>query len=236
MLENIILIFGLSVAGLTVGYLTGASGSPVVSIVLPLLFGLAATGLALFQPAKQLSNIPKEKINDHEWIKSFMEGVQSGQKKTKQLIGLSLIFFSIFYLSGTVIGAKARIEHWIVKPKIKTMPWTKETRPKTIDEALTLIMVTEQLANLGYTDYAAELTHIRAGEIGINLTNGETDRANQTKTTQQSDVKKILALLEQLQDNQRELILKSNVDPLQILMNTGLKKKVEELTKFQPQE
>ena len=80
---------GISLVGLVVGYMVAASGTPVVSTVLPLVFGLVTVSFPLLTIWKS-------------------DGESSSSSKrietAKQLAGLTAIFFVVFFSIGIFGG------------------------------------------------------------------------------------------------------------------------------------
>ena len=80
---------GIALVGLVVGYMVAASGTPVVSTVLPLVFGLVTVIFPLLTIWKS-----------DDKSEFYSERIETA----KQLAGLSAIFFILFFSGGIYSG------------------------------------------------------------------------------------------------------------------------------------
>ncbi len=88
-------VFGLGLMALTIGFISGLSSSPVVAVLLPLLFALATAGGNLYVV------FGKEATAERD---------SESRKDRAIFIGSQLSIFSIFFLSGLWLGVKIKID------------------------------------------------------------------------------------------------------------------------------
>ncbi|MDD1780954.1 hypothetical protein LRP49_07030 [Enterovibrio sp. ZSDZ35] len=194
MKNSIPLIIGLSITGLSVGYMVGGSATPVVSIVIPLIFGLVVTGFGLLQPYKALKDLPEGIAGNQELAATLIDKMEQNAASVKRTLGTTLIFFSLFYLIGTLVGTTARTQQWFAPPKEPTFPWKTEA-PKNIKVALDWITLQSSLKSLGYSDEQIEqLYTIQLHELESARNDAETAAKTHTDL-----MKKLIALLEKKQ-------------------------------------
>lgn len=130
-------LIGIGAFGLIMGYLVGASNTPVVGAVLAILVPAATAFFGLFRGKKESSQ-PKPAL--------YLE--------TKP-IGLMLAFFSIFLLVGLFAGEYHRRFDLFsgVGDDEKQFIWSdSETKPETLDSALLWINTAYELRKSGYSD------------------------------------------------------------------------------------
>lgn len=168
-----------------IGFLVGASATPVVGIALPALFGFIGTGIALFQ---QFTSSP-EKKDANEQIKlleqkSAQEGVDSstqeqleikkGEANTLQkqeqkrfngtiiAVAMLLIFFALFFSGGVFGGQWARLSQAydrFLPREYTVVPWEEDTNlepPTTPAQLQQWIAFQRLLADNNYSPEAVE--------------------------------------------------------------------------------
>ena len=150
--NNTYLILGLSITGYAVGYMVGGSATPVVSVAIPLVFGLIVSSFGLLQPYKQINTLPDNITNNADLVREIIDKIEVRAIHTKKYIGLALIFFSSFYLFGTLIGSNMRINEWLVIKQDQTLPWEESVKPNNINDAVNWILLDYKLKNLGFTN------------------------------------------------------------------------------------
>jgi hypothetical protein len=154
--NQLVLSLGVASIGATIGYMVGGSSSPVVSVAIPAIFGLVVTGIGLMQvatPNKDLLEFIKAHGSDAETVPEI-KTYRTESKKAPGRIGLTLIVFSVAYLAAATLGAKVRIDNWLVTHhSAPAFPWaSKETKPPTIEGALEWIALQHRLRDLGYAE------------------------------------------------------------------------------------
>jgi hypothetical protein len=151
---NIWFIIGVGSAGVMLGYLTGASSSPIASVVVSSVFG-AALGLV----AGRLAPSGKEKQGKEADGKE--EGVDDAPvlllraqewQRIAPLIGIGLTVFSAFFVGGTVAGGWLR-HAWphLLHQDGLTVPWKRSTDglPTTPQDAWKWITFAHDAKGLG---------------------------------------------------------------------------------------
>lgn len=153
---QIILTLGVAFVGAVLGYMVGGSASPVVSVAIPAIFGLAMMALGLMQPSLPNKEILELLIAHGDKVDSIPEVVdnRSRAKTAPRRIGVSLITFSIAYLIAATLGSKVRIDNLLTsKVNAPPFPWeTSKVKPENISIALEWIALQGRLRDLGYDD------------------------------------------------------------------------------------
>ena len=127
------LVVGCITISLVLGYMVGASSSPVASVIIPSIFGMLLITIGIITSTNK-------KLFDFNLV-------------SKQL-GITLVLFSFFYIIGTILGANARHSNIMIlsTQKTKVLPWNNLSEPKDIRVALDWIGVQEKLLELGYSN------------------------------------------------------------------------------------
>ena len=121
-------VIGLSVVGFVGGFFAGGSGSPVVGVVLPLIFSLIGGASGMFIGKADLSN--------------------DADVSRMALLGLSLLAFSTMLWFGAVSGASSRLSKSIssiVFPDMLEVGSIKRSR--TVTEAIALSLLRAKIAS-----------------------------------------------------------------------------------------
>ena len=147
--KYIYLIVGLSITGFTIGYMMGGYATPVVSVVIPLLFGLIVVSFGLLQQVKT-KNIPENILNNKELLEFFFDKADKTSKEILKVVGMALIFFSSFYLVGIYAGSTTRIN--LLFKDSPGFPWSEENKPSKISDARTWLNWQIELKNEAYTN------------------------------------------------------------------------------------
>ena len=144
---------GLGACGASIGYMVGASGTPVVEYALPLIFGLAISGFAFFRPRATTANdLELLKLSEeNEFAKEMIKNAHSSKSESMGLFGIALFVFSLTYLSGTFIGGVIRVNGLLEKERISFFPWSKDNVPQEAEKVISWIQFTKQLSELGYS-------------------------------------------------------------------------------------
>lgn len=133
---------GFTFSALIIGFIIGASNTPVVGSFITAIFGFLGV------------------IVGSEWFisKSYKRDISS------TFIGICSLLISLSIVSGLFIGEAYR------KNKIfsveKEVPWTVDTPPENTKEAIDWLLLKEKIIALGYTDETvSEIYQIRLKEI-----------------------------------------------------------------------
>ncbi|HRX00261.1 MAG TPA: hypothetical protein P5280_12270 [Cyclobacteriaceae bacterium] len=171
MFNNVILLVGIAAIAGPMGYMVGGSGSPVISVALPAVFGLVAIAVGLFQP-----NFPSKEqlelfsaLQQNASLSSYLESLKKNHERAPLMIGLALLTFGIVYLAGTILGTTARIHHWFAPTATSSappaFPWVSATKPVTARAALEWIALQDKLLKRGYSHSdIADLYSIQVSE------------------------------------------------------------------------
>ena len=156
---------GLSLLSLVIGFLVGASSTPVAGVAITAAFGIAAAGFVFLQKIaaeRQLDAIEKlssaatnlETVNARvdqlraEWQRRASDGIE--------IVGKAIALFAVTFALGIVLGAWARIANISEKLTVPTpahaFPWkSSQERPTKTENALTWILIQERLRYAGYS-------------------------------------------------------------------------------------
>ena len=169
MSTQLLLLVGIAFVAATVGYMAGGSGTPVASVAIPAVFGLAVTALGLLQasqPSKELLEYLKT-AGDKADVQPDIIEYRKRVKDAPGRIGIALIVFSVAYLLAATFGAKVRIDGLLLPTKeAREFPWAKsDTKPPTIAAALEWMALQTRLTELGYnSDRISVLYSIQVAE------------------------------------------------------------------------
>lgn len=138
-----ILSIGYFTLSASLGFILGASNSPVAGVFITAFFGLLGTVIGaqyLFDKSKSL---PINNIS----------------------VGVGLIVVSVGLVGGIFSGEHYRTGGSNDTTKTKTLPWLGLESPKNTYEALDWLQVQEKLSKLGYSDeQIKEIYSIRVNE------------------------------------------------------------------------
>ncbi|MNQ86291.1 hypothetical protein D3C85_1014810 [compost metagenome] len=149
------LVLGVGLVGLTIGYMSGGSNTPVAGVAIPVLFGLMATVFAVLQAKKDRTDAsisPEQSApaDDHE-----ADGGRNMAFRHLPLhrnVGVCLVVFSLGFLAGAHIGAYVRV-HELMRPKplAPMLPWKAgDDPPPSVESALQWVAVQRELVSLGF--------------------------------------------------------------------------------------
>jgi hypothetical protein len=179
---------GVGSIALVVGYMVGASSTPIVSVAVPAVFGLVITAVGFLRSTgieEKISALKKtldraaiasnsaneaEKVSSDPstQIDSLLASVRQELSVTPERLGKVLVFFTVFYIVGLSFGTYARIAQIFSPPTPRHLPWADVAnirRPPTAEDAIDWIGVQEQLLALGYSQaQVSELYAIQVDE------------------------------------------------------------------------
>jgi hypothetical protein len=140
---------GVIATGAALGYMVGASLSPVVGAAIPGVFTVLVFGFEAINGLRR-SDAPEKKV--HEEAVPVLPLFFTP-------IGKLLTLFSIAYLGSMLIGTEVRthaLEH-----KETPFPWAGSKQPSSVEDALDWITVQSHLRDYGYsTDQIQQLYKI----------------------------------------------------------------------------
>ena len=138
------LIVGISSLACLLGFLVGASESPVAGLAITATFGIFATCFALYD---RIMLSKKSKANEQAESK---EKISAKELMAFRQIGVSFIAFTLLFSLG--MGTGIYVKFQITKHPIqKGLPWADKP-PKSARDAIDWILVREELIALGYTE------------------------------------------------------------------------------------
>lgn len=161
MREHHLLAAGIGSIGIVLGFMVGASATPVVSVAIPTIFALAAAAVGLVQNSqvnKEVAATIKSLSKGGEAVPELI-ALRDHLKTAPARLGAALLVFSVCYLAGIVLGATARTGEWLMPPRsAPPLPWHNGQAPAPPDaqRALEWIVVQHQLRKLGYGDATVE--------------------------------------------------------------------------------
>lgn len=137
------LYIGVSSTAVALGYMVGASVSPVVASVIPAVFGLVLVafgvlkdhGLRVGVEDKGTTAVEPEKAN-----LASRAGIRP--------LGIMLTVFAISYLGAAILGTEIRARASVAEQQF---PWTEKNRPTKRKTVLEWLVVQERLVAYGYT-------------------------------------------------------------------------------------
>jgi len=121
------LYFGYLFFSIALGFLLGASNTPVIGSFITAFFAL----IAAIAGTKFFSN-------------------KDDKKSTINFLGIAMILVSVGLIGGEISGEAYR-NGWGIS-KNNEFPWVNETAPESTYEAVDWIMLREKLLTLGYSD------------------------------------------------------------------------------------
>lgn len=174
--RNVWLGVGIGSIALTLGYMVGASATPVAGVAIPAVFGLVITALGFLggsgvegklDAVKEM--LSSDKSPDLSLGKSavsqaqdVLDVIQERLIYTPELIGKMLLVFTLFYIAGLAFGTATRLNSWFVPPAVKDgrrLPWESNSSlppPPTASDAIDWVDLQEQLLELNYNQEQIE--------------------------------------------------------------------------------
>ena len=136
MKDSVWLGVGVACTAAAIGYMVGASNSPVVGSVVPAAFGLLTIAFAV--PRRVA---PSEKPDGATPEALAALGPRS--------VGILLTVFATAYLGSALTGSAVRT--WPARPIHTPFPWTNSTAPADHIGAIQWLVVQKRLLAYGYT-------------------------------------------------------------------------------------
>lgn len=146
LVSSICLLLGIGLTTGMIGFMVGASSSPVIGAVVPVTWGAIGAVLSFFLQKDQAET------GDSHSTTLF-------SRQVKLALGATLICASVFYGVGFLAGTQARINAWLIPDSLlsarlpeRHFPWDDQTQPFYIDGVLKWLLVQEELLGLGYSE------------------------------------------------------------------------------------
>ena len=138
------LYLGLSFTAVALGYMVGASNSPVVGSVIPGVFGLVVVAIGVF---KDLGH--RTDVEDRNSAPKERDGSTPLSFDSIRSLGIMLTVFAISYFGAAILGTEVRA--LTSRPASTQFPWTEKNRPTKTTTALEWLVVQKRLVAYGYT-------------------------------------------------------------------------------------
>lgn len=153
--RNVWFVLGIGSIAAVLGYMVGASKTPVVGVAIPAIFALVLTAVGLVSGASigKKFDAVKELVNKAESsdIEKVLDAIRSETKTVPNRLGKVLLGFTILYAIGLLAGTRARVNNWFAPAYEQQLPWISSNHPPpTASEAVDWIALQEQLIELGY--------------------------------------------------------------------------------------
>ena len=181
--QTLWLAVGIGSIALVVGYMVGASSTPVVSVAAPAVFGLVITAVGLLgggsadkklDALKELLTRAKTTTGEApegvslEQVGATLASVRQELSLQAARLGKMLVVFALFYVLGLSFGTYARVTNLYAPHVSRRLPWDGADaagRPPTPADAIDWINLQEQLLALGYTqEQIADIYSIQVEE------------------------------------------------------------------------
>lgn len=152
------LVSGVALVGLTIGYMSGGSQTPVVSAAIPVIFGLVATAFAVLQTKSgKISNTssrPTSPLHPHLALRRDEKRQLTliASAHLQRNIGICLVTFSIGFLVGAHCGAYVRL-HDVLRPQAAPadFAWKSLEPPPSVEAALQWLAIQQRMETAGYS-------------------------------------------------------------------------------------
>jgi len=127
----------------SIGYMVGASNSPVVGSITPAVFGIVIFALGVLK-------IQKTTGSEHAQVPgSPSMDVSVIPLRSVRQLGIMLTLFSISYFGAALLGTEIRA--LAVAKKSPELPWAANSEPNNLDTALQWLVIQKRLEAYGYT-------------------------------------------------------------------------------------
>ena len=139
-------VLGVASLALLLGFLVGASSSPVAGVAVTAGFAMVAAALAYMQsstvgdPSSQGGGKPTKAAE-----------ARALSVATLNSVGRVLMLFSVAFAAGIALGIWARTSHGAAHESVN-FPWKAASAPTSARQAIDWILVYRHLRQLGYTD------------------------------------------------------------------------------------
>lgn len=165
-------LIGISSLSILLGFLTGASSSPVAGVVITSAFGLVAAVFGLYHKISiekklELINLSNQRDNaqdqsetEYESANRNYENIEPSFYVSLNKVGQLLAVFSVMFLVGLSCGISIRIGDWLAPSiKIKQLPWVGSNEPTQTESAIDWVIVQEKLLRLGYSEEQVKIIY-----------------------------------------------------------------------------
>ena len=137
---------GIASIALLLGFLVGASDSPVAGVALTATFGIAAAALSLYQ--KSEAGDPSDRSADEP---KKTTAARRNTIDTLNLVGRMFVVFSFAFFVGLICGVYVKLLPSAVEPA-SPFPWQGLGSPTSARIAIDWILVQRHLKSVGYSD------------------------------------------------------------------------------------
>ena len=129
------LSLGIACLAALLGFLVGASESPVAGIAITATFGIVATVLS--------TKLSSSALDPNSQKSRDFTAVHLTQ------LGRILIIFSVLFASGLAVGIAARLK--FNETDAPSLPWEGKQAPRSAKQAVDWIIVNNKLRGMGYS-------------------------------------------------------------------------------------
>jgi hypothetical protein len=156
-------VFGVVSLATLLGFLVGASSSPVAGVGVTAGFGVIAAALAYMQSSSVGGAAPDAGKNADKAARA-----RSLSVATLNSVGQVLTVFSLAFAVGLAVGVCTRKKHDAHHNPI-AFPWAGAAAPTDPQDAVDWVLVQQHLRRMGYADgqiseiYGVWLAHKKAG-------------------------------------------------------------------------
>lgn len=158
------LVLGLSIVGLTVGYMVGGSATPVVGVALPLFFGLVPIGMEALKKRAERERQQElaavlPTVADPEERKAVLAAMLRPPEAWASLrdVGIALVAIGVAVAVGSVAGGLARVRgiYRASAPPAAPLPWESSAVDDgcrvSMSAVVRFVNLREDLLALGYS-------------------------------------------------------------------------------------
>ncbi len=156
---------GIALLALLLGFLVGASQTPVAGVAVTAAFGLAAAALGFLQSSTtekyfdlvaariEAAEKPADRPRHEQLLAALDERVSQGLERT----GRALVLFAVVFALGILGGALVRVSGWPHRTKeARRFPWAAGQAPALAENAVAWIGIQERLREAGFTQEQIE--------------------------------------------------------------------------------
>lgn len=140
------LYIGVLSVGAVLGYMVGASNSPVVGTAIPSVFGLVVLAIGAIKDRGRPATSGGTEVESEE--RRGMNHLFSSFHSARPL-GIMLTIFSVTYFAALLGGTEVRAAS--IKNAPPHFPWPNAKPPANVEDALEWLAVQQQLIAYGYS-------------------------------------------------------------------------------------
>jgi hypothetical protein len=150
-----VLFVGLGLVAASIGYMVGASHTPVMNVAVPVVFGLVVMTFVLLQRHGQRSELEARLESDETAVGqmppetvTMLTALAEELRAAPRRLGVALIVCSLCYMAAAIGGS---VVNWPGQQEPRPFPWPHGDPPQNATTALEWISLQEGLLSLGYS-------------------------------------------------------------------------------------